>query len=91
MPSPLEKDRRPDANADRAPGTYLSSSRIITANWKASGGNQWPVPLDIALGHIFHLGRLPMNAQIGGYYTVVRPDFGTNWQVRAPVQFMFPK
>jgi len=49
------------------------------------------VPLGIAIGHIFHLGRLPVNAQVGGYYNVVRPDFGPNWQIRAQVQFMFPK
>jgi len=49
------------------------------------------VPLGIALGHIFHLGRLPVNAQIGSYYNVVKPDFGPNWQVRAQAQLMFPK
>ncbi len=32
-----------------------------------------------------------MNAQVGGYYNVVRPDLGPNWQIRAQVQFMFPK
>ena len=45
----------------------------------------------LAQNHIFHLGKLPVNAQIGGYYNVVRPDFGPNWQIRAQVQFMFPK
>jgi len=78
-------------NFPEAPGTYLSSSPLITANWKASGGNQWTVPLGIAVGHIFHLGKLPMNAQIGGYYNVVTPDFGPSWQIRAQLQFMFPK
>jgi len=28
---------------------------------------------------------------VGGYYNVVRPDFGSNWQIRVQVQFMFPK
>ena len=31
------------------------------------------------------------NMQIAAYYNVVRPDFGPNWQIRAQVQFMFPK
>ena len=26
-----------------------------------------------------------------GYYNVVHPDNGSNWQIRAQVQFMFPK
>ena len=31
------------------------------------------------------------NMQIAAYYNVVKPDFGPNWQIRAQVQFMFPK
>jgi hypothetical protein len=29
--------------------------------------------------------------QGAAYYNVVRPDFAGNWQIRAQVQFMFPK
>jgi hypothetical protein len=36
------------------------------------------VPLAMVIGRIFHLGRLPVNAQIGGYYNVIRPDSGPN-------------
>ena len=82
---------QPFVNYNFEDGTYLSSSPVLTANWKASGSNVWTVPLGIALGHIFHLGKLPVNCQIGGYYNVVKPDFGSNWQVRAQVQLMFPK
>jgi hypothetical protein len=32
-----------------------------------------------------------VNAQIGAYYNVARPDYAANWQVRAQVQLMFPK
>jgi hypothetical protein len=40
---------------------------------------------------IFHLGKLPVNTQLAAYYNVVHPDNGANWQLRAQVQFMFPK
>jgi hypothetical protein len=43
------------------------------------------------VGKIFQLGKLPVNTQIGAYYNVVHPDDGANWQLRAQVQFMFPK
>jgi hypothetical protein len=43
------------------------------------------------VGKIFHFGKLPVNTQISAYYNVVKPDFGANWQIRAQVQFMFPK
>ena len=60
-------------------------------DWTADSGNQWTVPLGGGIGHIFHLGRLPVNAQIGGYYNVVAPDNGADWQLRAQIQLMFPK
>ncbi len=40
---------------------------------------------------IFHFGKLPVNTQIGAYYSVARPDNAANWQLRAQVQLMFPK
>jgi len=72
-------------------GTYISSAPVITANWKADSGQRWTVPFGAAVGHIFHLGKLPVNTQIGAYYNVVHPDNGANWQMRVQVQFMFPK
>ena len=32
-----------------------------------------------------------MNTQVAAYYNVVLPDYQANWQIRAQVQFMFPK
>jgi hypothetical protein len=32
-----------------------------------------------------------VNAQIGAYYNVVKPDDGPDWQLCAQVQLMFPK
>ena len=74
------------------PGRLLPDQRADrTVNWKADSGQQWTVPLGGGIGKIFHLGRLPVNTQLSAYYNVVRPDYGPNWQVRAQVQFMFPK
>jgi len=82
---------QPFLNYNFPGGTYLTSSPIITINWKADGGQRLTVPIGGGIGHIFHLGKLPVNAQVGGYYNAVRPDFAANWQIRAQVQFMFPK
>ena len=73
------------------PGLYLTSAPILTADWKVNNSNRWTVPLGGGVGKIFHFGKLPVNTQISGYYNVVRPDFGPNWQIRAQVQLMFPK
>jgi hypothetical protein len=78
-------------NFEEHPGLYLTSSPILTADWKAPGSQQWTVPIGGGIGKIFHLGKLPVNTQISAYYNVVKPDFGPNWQIRAQVQLMFPK
>jgi hypothetical protein len=81
---------QPFVNYNLPGGTYIGSSPILTVDWEAEG-EQWTVPLGTAIGHIFHLGRLPVNAQIGAYANVVKPDDGPDWQLRAQVQLMFPK
>lgn len=78
-------------NFKEHPGLYLTSSPILTVDWKADSGQRWTVPIGGGVGKIFHLGKLPVNTQLSAYYNVVRPDFQANWQIRAQVQLMFPK
>lgn len=82
---------QPFVNYNMGRGLYLVSSPIITVNWTAAGSQQWTVPLGGGVGKIAHLGRLPVNLQLSGYYNVARPTEGPNWQVRTQVQFLFPK
>jgi hypothetical protein len=82
---------QPFVNYNFAGGLYLTSAPILTVDWKADSGQRWTVPLGGGVGKIFHLGKLPVNTQLSAYYNVVHPDNGANWQVRAQVQFMFPK
>ena len=82
---------QPFINYNLPDGLYLTSSPVITANWKAESSQRWTVPVGGGIGKIFHLGKLPVNAQLSAYYNVVAPDDGPNWQIRAQVQFMFPK
>lgn len=39
-----------------SPGTYLSFSPLITANWEARSGEQWTVPVGLSGGQIFRVG-----------------------------------
>lgn len=48
-------------------GWYLSSSPIVTANWKAASGNVWVVPLGGGVGRVFRLGLQPVNATVQFY------------------------
>ena len=82
---------QPFINYNLAKGWYLVSSPIITVDWKARGSQQWTVPAGGGVGKLAHLGPLPVNLQLAGYYNVAKPDFASNWQVRTQVQFLFPK
>lgn len=83
---------QPFVNYNFKSGLYLTSVPIITVNWKADkSSDMWTVPLGGGVGKIFHLGKLPLNTQLGAYYNVVSPDNGADWQIRAQIQAMFPK
>jgi hypothetical protein len=49
------------------------------------------VPIGGGVGKIVRIGALPADVQLGAYYNVVRPDNGPEWQLRAQVQFLFPR
>jgi hypothetical protein len=78
-------------NVPGRPGLYLSFSPIITANWIADGNNTWTMPLGMGAGQVFKIGKQAMNAQIHGYYNVVRPDAAGDFTLRLQLQFLFPK
>jgi hypothetical protein len=72
-------------------GWYLASSPIVTADWKATPGNKWTVPVGGGGGKILHIGRQAMNAYVQAFDDVVRPHEGGTWTLRLQVQLLFPK
>jgi hypothetical protein len=84
-------------------GWYLTTSPIVTADWKAEGGGDvWTVPLGGGFGKLSRLGQilsleehpmatLPINVQLQAYGNVARPEFGPKWQLPFQIQFLFPK
>jgi len=83
---------QPFVNYNFKDGWYLSSSPLVTANWIADRDDRWTLPVGGAFGRVFRVGKQPINAQIGAYYNVIAPDdVGPQWQIRAQLQFLFPK
>jgi hypothetical protein len=82
---------QPFVNYNLGHGTYLVSAPIVTVNWLAPGSQQWTVPMGGGIGQIVHLGKLPLNIQLSGYYNVAHPTEGPDWQIRTQVQLLFPK
>jgi hypothetical protein len=60
-------------------GWYLSSSPIVTANWKAAKGNVWTVPMGGGAGRVFRLGLQPVNIVAQFYGNAAHPASGSPW------------
>ena len=66
-------------------------SPIVTANWQASSGNVWTVPVGGGLGRIVKLGFQPVNISGQFYGNAVHPVTGSPWSMRLQIAFLFPK
>ena len=83
---------QPFINYNFGHGWYVTTSPIMTANWKAPHDNMWVVPVGGGFGKVQKFGKLPVNIQLSAYYNAVTPkDFGADWQLRFQFVFMFPK
>ena len=72
-------------------GWSISMSPTITANWQASSGNAWTVPLGGGVGRVFRLGYQPMNASVAFFGNAVHPISGSPWGMRLQISLLFPK
>jgi hypothetical protein len=94
-----EKDREsvsqlliePFINYNYSHGWYLTSSPIVTANWKATSANQWTVPVGGGGGKIFHVGHQAFNAIVQAFDDVSHPHEAGNWTLRLQISLLFPK
>ena len=82
---------QPFVNYNLPGGWYLVSAPIITANWRATSGEQWILPVGGGVGRLFRIGKQPINASLQAYANVVKPDLFGDVTIRAQVQFLFPK
>jgi hypothetical protein len=72
-------------------GWALSMSPTITANWQASSGNVWTVPVGGGVQRVFRLGYQPVNASLAFFGNAVHPVGGSPWGMRLQISFLFPK
>lgn len=55
-------------------GWYFTSNPIITANWNASSGQIWLIPLGGGGGRRFDLGIFPVAISAHYYYNIIKPE-----------------
>lgn len=80
-------------NYNLAKGWSIGTSPILTASWNASSGNVWTVPAGLVIARVFKVGAQPMNASVGYFYNVTRPDNppSPKSQIRIQISLLFPK
>ena len=93
-------DERPDVNqtflqpflsyTTKTAYTFSVNTESV-ANWEASAGNEWTVPLNFQVSKLLKLGKRPISVGVGTGYFVDQPDGGPKWKVRAVLTLLFPK
>jgi hypothetical protein len=79
---------QPFINYNLPVGEYLISQPQIFREWKM---NEWTVPLGGGFGKVYQFGETPVNMNFQGYYNVVSPNSGPDWQARFVMQFVYPQ
>jgi hypothetical protein len=77
-------------NYNMKKGWYLTTSPILTANWRGSSG-VWTVPFGGGVGRIMKLGFQPVNLSASFYGNVVYPTGSSPWSMRLSIALLFPK
>ncbi len=82
---------QPFINYNFGVGWALAFAPIITANWNASDGNQWTVPLGLGISRTTIFNRRPISLAAQYYYNVERPDGAPGQQLRLFISFLYPR
>ena len=69
---------------------FLVSAPIITANWNASAGERWLLPLGGGIGRTFDFAGRPWAVSLQGYANVIRPTGAPTWSVRLSMTTSIP-
>jgi hypothetical protein len=77
-------------NYNMKKGWYLTTSPIITANWRATSG-VWTVPFGGGVGRIMKLGFQPVNISAQFYGNAAYPAGTSPWSMRLQIVLLFPK
>jgi len=82
---------QPAINYNFGGGWAMSFSPAVTANWDASSGNQWTVPLGLGITKTTVFNGRPMNVGLTYYDNVKRPDGAAGHQLRFSISLLYPK
>jgi hypothetical protein len=81
---------QPFVNYNFGKGWALSTAPNITANFSATPGQAWTVPLGFGLTKTFVLATTPMQFGIQYYSNIVKPNLAPSTQLKVVLSFLFP-
>lgn len=82
---------QPFFNYNLDDGWFINTAPIITANWEASGGDVWTVPIGAGFGRVFAIGQQPVNMSAAAYWNAIRPEGAAEWTLRLQMNLLFPQ
>jgi hypothetical protein len=83
---------QPFASLFLTDGWSVGYSGNILADWHASSGQQWTVPIGLSVAKVVKFGRVPVRLAISGQYMPVRPsEFGQEWNIQFVISPVIPK
>jgi len=68
----------------------INVSSEATANWEASSGEKWTVPITLQVSKVIKLGPFPFSVGAGVGYYVESPDGGPEWKLRLITTLILP-
>jgi hypothetical protein len=71
-------------------GWTLTVNAEASANWKASDGNEWTVPIFLGVSKVTSLGGRPISLQAGPRFYVESPEGGPEWGFRVGLTLIIP-
>jgi len=78
-------------NYNMKKGWYVTTAPIITANWRASNGNDLTLPFGGGFGRIMKIGFQPTNLQLQFFGNVKYPAGTSPWGMRFQIALLYPK
>ena len=82
---------QPFINYNFGHGWAMAFAPIITANWNASSGNQWTVPLGLGVTRTTVFNHRPMNIGVQYYHNVERPGGAAGQQLKFIIALLYPR
>jgi hypothetical protein len=73
-----------------ARATTFTIQSETTANWEATSGNVWSIPLNVQVSKVARLGPFPASYAAGIGFYLDSPDGGPEWRLRSAVTIMLP-